>query len=197
MGLTDTDYAGLADLKSYLGIPDTADDTELSLAVTAASRAIDRSTNRYFGLDNPAVERVYTWERDHLWNRESLLVNDIATTSGLVIENDGVAVTDYKLYPSNAEVDGRPYEMVVIGSGLSWSRDPEAIAITAQFGWASVPDVVKQACLLQASRFFKRKESPYGVAGSPDLGNELRLLAKLDPDVEVMLGAVRRWWAAA
>jgi hypothetical protein len=51
-----------------------------------------------------------------------------------------------------------------------------------------VPASVKLAALLQATRLFKRKEAPFGVAGSLELGSELRLLAKLDPDVEMLLG---------
>ena len=44
----------------------------------------------------------------------------------------------------------------------------------------------------EASRWFARRNSPYGIAGSPEMGSELRLLAKLDPDVAVMLaGKVR------
>jgi len=50
-----------------------------------------------------------------------------------------------------------------------------------------VPTTVKQATLLQASRVFARREAPFGVAGSPDMGSELRLLEKVDPDVAVML----------
>jgi hypothetical protein len=57
---------------------------------------------------------------------------------------------------------------------------------------------VEQATLLQASRFHARRFSPYGVAGSPELGSELRLLAKLDADVELALSKAQlvRWWAA-
>ena len=50
-----------------------------------------------------------------------------------------------------------------------------------------VPSSVKLAVLLQASRWVKRREAPFGIAGSPEMGNELRLLAKLDPDVMVLL----------
>lgn len=60
----------------------------------------------------------------------------------------------------------------------------------------TVPDSIKLACLLQASRFFIRREAPFGIAGSPEAGSELRLLAKVDPDVEVILGPYRSWWGA-
>lgn len=62
---------------------------------------------------------------------------------------------------------------------------------------STVPAGVNTATLIQAARFFKRRDSPYGVAGSPEMGSELRLQAKLDPDVYVMIKPYRAWWGAA
>ncbi len=50
-----------------------------------------------------------------------------------------------------------------------------------------VPAMIKQACLIQMARWFKRQDSPFGVLGSPEFGNYTRLLNRLDPDVEVLL----------
>ena len=54
--------------------------------------------------------------------------------------------------------------------------------------FSPVPSSVKLATELQASRWAKRRDAPFGVAGSPELGSELRILAKLDPDVQILLG---------
>jgi hypothetical protein len=59
--------------------------------------------------------------------------------------------------------------------------------VTAVWGWTAVPTSVKQATLLQASRFHKRRHAPFGVAGSPEMGSEIRLLSRVDPDVSVAL----------
>lgn len=56
---------------------------------------------------------------------------------------------------------------------------------TVQF--SPVPATVKLATEMQASRWAKRRDAPFGIAGSPEMGSELRLLPKLDPDVEVLL----------
>ena len=71
------------------------------------------------------------------------------------------------------------------------------LAITGLWGWPAVPTSVKVATLLQASRFAIRRDSPYGIAGSPSEGSELRLLAAVDPDVKVAIGKKyrREWWA--
>ena len=50
----------------------------------------------------------------------------------------------------------------------------------------------QEATLLQASRLAARRDSPFGVAGSPDAGSEMRLLARVDPDVAVALEPYRR-----
>jgi hypothetical protein len=42
-----------------------------------------------------------------------------------------------------------------------------------------------------------RRDSPYGVAGTGGDGNPLRLMAKVDPDVEVALRPYRRTWGVA
>lgn len=52
--------------------------------------------------------------------------------------------------------------------------------------WYPEPAVVK-ATLIQAQRLYRRKDSPFGIAGSPGAGGELRLLQRMDPDVETLI----------
>ena len=66
--------------------------------------------------------------------------------------------------------------------------------ITANWGWNIIPSAIVNANLIQASRFLKRRDSPFGIAGSPEMGNEMRLLAKLDPDVMLLLQDYRLDW---
>jgi hypothetical protein len=54
------DYITTAELKSFLGINDAIDDAQLAIAITAASRAVDRVTNRQFGQVAAAEARLYT-----------------------------------------------------------------------------------------------------------------------------------------
>lgn len=172
-----TDYTTVEALQDYLRIPDNADNVVLGLAITTASRAIDRALNRTFDPQLVTAEaRVF----ESSGNRVE--IDDLFTDSDLVVDG----VSDYYLAPRK----GGPWT-AVIGSSL-----PELVTVTAKFGWPEIPDAIKQATLLQASRLVARRDSPYGVAGSPDAGSEVRLLARVDPDVEVAIGAYRRWWAA-
>ena len=122
-------------------------------------------------------------------------IDDLSAAAGLTVTSDGVAVTDYTLMPLNAEADGRPYTWIIFGGTVSTIEGAISLTSTA-WGWSAVPASVVQATELQASRFFKRRDAPFGVAGSPDMGSELRLLARLDPDVDVLLTGYRRIWGA-
>jgi hypothetical protein len=44
-----------------------------------------------------------------------------------------------------------------------------------------IPDEVTEATLIQASRLYKRKDSPEGITGSAELG--VVRLGRTDPDV--------------
>ncbi|MFC0628545.1 phage gp6-like head-tail connector protein [Kribbella deserti] len=184
-------------MKAYLGnINDTVDDAQIALAITAASRAVDRHCNRQFGLVAAPEERTYTayWSSD--LRKYVVYVDDFMTTTGLVITDDeGTAITDYTLKRTNADKDGVPWTHIVLNSGGNCRGD--GITVTARYGWTTVPVAVQQATVLQAMRLFKRRGAPFGVAGSPELGSELRLLSKVDPDVAVVLGPYLRWWSAA
>jgi hypothetical protein len=201
------DYCSAAELKAHLRITDTDDDTALGIAITAASRAIDHSCNRQFGVST-AVARVYRWDGQRVDGLPAVQIDDLSATTSLAValdlDQDGTweqsltYQTDFDLYPWNASEDNVPWTHIVFSrtaaalpAGLS-----RELSVTGLFGWASVPTVVKDACLIQASRFFVRRDSPYGVTGSPEAGSELRLLDRLDPDVAVLLAPVRRWWGA-
>lgn len=199
------DYVTSAELKTFLRISDADDDAWVASVVTAASRAVDRSMNRQFGVVASAEARRYTAGWDRRRRRWLVPVDDLMSTTGLAVttvDEDGTLVatiTAYDLEPRNAAAKGRPWETLVVRS-TSASVPTGAVhemAITGLWGWSAVPEPVKTATRLQASRFFARRDSPYGVAGSPEQGSELRLLARLDPDVAVSLSDYRRWWAAA
>lgn len=201
-------YATLADLKGFVGIPgaDTADDVVLQAALDAASSQIDAFCDRTFLADATTSVREYM-----VTTTGPLDVDPIASTTGLVVEvdqdNNGTYETvwtigtDFRLEPINAAVNGEPWTRLV-PLGTRWfprlAYRP-GVRVTAKFGWpgGTAPAPVKHAVLIQASRLFKRKDSPFGVAGSVEFGSEIRLLAKLDPDVESLVRPYRRnWWVA-
>jgi hypothetical protein len=185
-------YVSVAELKSYLRIGDIDDDDELGIAAETASRAVDHAANRQFGSE-AGQARSYTARYDR-WSRRWVVDIDDTFDDTLTVDSDGDAITGFILLPRNAPVNGRPFERIAFSSSVA--RDEGAITVTADFGWPAVPDAITQATLLQASRFFVRRVSPYGIAGSPETGSEMRLLDRVDPDVAVALRPFRRIWGA-
>lgn len=192
-------------LKAYLRVPadDVLDDSELEFAAIAASRAIDRATRRQFGKTSLEA-RYFTPEWDAASLRYVVRVDDIAETGeGFLIEVDtaedqtyATVVTSFQKLPLNAAATSRPWERITLPASVAVPLVEGSVKVTAVFGWDSVPATVKQACMVQAARFYKRRESPFGVAGSPEFGSEVQLRDRVDVDVAVMLRPYRRQvWA--
>lgn len=186
------EYADLTTLKASLRIDptDTSQDTLLNKALTSASRAIDRATGRRFWLDPVATTRTYNPRGRIACNDdgETFLVDDIGSITGLVVETGPAggpwtAVTGYETTPDNALADGVAITGLLRPRGVwAWrTGSTTRLRVTARHGWPTVPDDVAQAALLQASRLFKRKDSPEGVMGSAEWG--VVRLSRRDPDV--------------
>lgn len=187
------DYITASDLKAFLRISDTVDDAQIGFAITTASRAIDRHTNRQFGQVASAQQRRYSALADNQRGRYVVPIDDLGDVTGFAVQFNSLAVTAYQLEPFNALLQGRVYTRVTFDpADVTFKGDQGEVYITAKWGWAVVPVAVEQATLLQASRIFNRRTSPYGIAGSPQEGSELRLLARVDPDVAVSLAEYRR-----
>jgi hypothetical protein len=195
------DYVDLAAIKGYLGIPvsDTADDVELQLWVTSASRAADRLCKRQFGQLAAPATRTYRGPAAYrpdlgLWVLE---IDDLQDTTGFTVGGVAYATSGATLLPDNAPADGEPYTQLAFTSApdCAWPGAPVSTVLAGRWGWSATPAQVPAAVRLQCARWNFRRQAPAGVAGSPDQGSEIRLLSKLDPDVAVTLtGLGRRRW---
>ncbi len=189
------DYITSDDLKDYRRIDDMIDDATIEIAVTSASRAVDDHCNRQFGVVDAPEERLYTAEYDYGLGRWVVEIDDLQTAAALAIEVADVGTVDsYLLEPLNAVLKGKAWTRLVVKTDSSATPTGETgeVAVTASWGWTTFPLSVVQATMLQASRFVSRQESPYGIAGSPEAGSEMRLLTRVDPDVGVALRGYRR-----
>jgi hypothetical protein len=176
-------YCTVEEIKSRLGIPDAADDFELGLAATGASRMVDEITGRYFwrGTDT----RTYVPEN---WFRQPL--DDLVSVTTLKVDRDGDGVfeeswtqgTDYALevgfghYNVSAKGEQWPYTaaQVITGGKLfpfvwMWSH-LDRVQVAGTFGWPAVPLNVKNAALIAAADLFRLKDAPFGVAGFGEFG---------------------------
>ena len=108
--------------------------------------------------------------------------------------------TDFYLTPEDAgnEIDGiegQPYTAIQIFATRSSERFdvtiPLSVQITGLWGWSGVPNAVKQATFIQASRLFKRKDAPFNVYGSEQTGT-FELFSKFDPDALKLITNYRK-----
>lgn len=185
-------YAEVGELAAYKGVGGLADNEEMADALEAASRVIDDVCGRQFGGvgTGNADTRVYPVQWDRHLGLYVAEIDDLMTTTALVVQSGSTTLTtaDYVLLPRNADKTGDPWtelgttsaESPTVGSG------PWEITVTAEWGWPAVPQAIKQATLLQAARILKRRDAPLGVAGSPEMGTETRLLSKEDADARVI-----------
>lgn len=176
MALGDS-YATTAELKSYLRITDTAEDTLLSDSLSTASRLIEHHCDRQFNKTTSASARVF-----YASSSCTVHVDDFHTTTDLVIKHssgdDGtyditLTTADYQLLPLNGIVSGEsgwPYYRIELqGFYVSAAVRPQ-IEVTAQWGWTAVPAAIKRACIQMASEVYKLKGAPFDVAGMDQFG---------------------------
>ena len=172
-------------LKAFVGIPtsDSQDDDILDDAINAASRQIDAFCGRQFYADGSTSARKFF--TNHLYR---LRVDDISTTTGLVVkyddDDDGtyetiVSSSDFQVLPINGVVggiQGNPFYIVeLISDGnhewpLDFSSNRPRAEITAKWGYATTPEQIRQATLMLASELFAMRNAPLGVAGIGDFG---------------------------
>lgn len=182
-------YTDLTTLKLSLSITDTVDDSWLEICITAASRAIDNFTERVFYQTEGT--RVYV-----PYDNFVVETDDIATLTTLKTSTnvDGVfdqtwKVSDRQLEPLNGIAGGIPSPTTHIRAVNDYwfptAGGEATVQVTGTFGWAAIPDAVEQACILQSARYFKRADSPMGVAGFDAMG--VVRLSRIDPDIATLL----------
>lgn len=185
------DVAGAGDdIQEYLRIDDSADDYWLGLAVSAASRALDRHCGRQFGRTDEVEERRYRVRYNRAYDVWVADVDDLMATADLTL--NGAALADPELYPLNAQADERPWTQLVIPDEVRLALDRPFVDVAERWGWLAIPAEAEQATAIQAGRLVERRGALFGVAGSPDAGSEIRLLARLDPDVAVLAKVLQR-----
>lgn len=201
-------YVDKDDFKTYIGLSGSAQDTNIDNAIDSACRLIDAITGRRFNQDSSANAKVFTPK-----SSVYLDVPDISTTTGLIVKlddnDDGTYETtltintDFIVEPSNPriiKITGgttyyEPYNKITILDTRSSERfDPTIknnVQVTAKWGYSIVPEDIKTATLIQALRYFKRKDTPFNTYGDVNTGVS-ELFSKIDPDVQTLLKAHKK-----
>lgn len=167
------------ELIEYLGVTGTANDDLISAANAAASEWVTAYCARDFNKTTTASARVYVTDETGL-----LDVDDFHTVTDLLVKADDdnsgsyettwTIDTDFVLEPFNGIEGGRtgyPYRQIAaVDRVFPHPINRARIQVTAQWGWAAVPDSVKQATRILAAEIFRLKDAPLGVAGFNEFG---------------------------
>lgn len=189
-------YCTLADVKAALRITDTVDDALIESSINSASRMIDQYCNRYFYSGSAGEVRYFkATDAYNCWIDDCQTITEVRTAqSNPITFNQVWASTDYQTIPANTLANGayQPITGIIAVYNYffpTW-QDSNLVKVTGTWGWASVPDSIKFATIIQASRLFKRLESPLGVAGVSDIGI-MRVGSNIDGDVAQLINPFR------
>ncbi len=198
-------YATVAEFKARAypaGLVDTDDDDVIEAVIEAVSRLIDNYTgDRFYTTASDETRYEVAEWADLLLPRYGIVS---LTTLATDADGDGTyeatwSATDYALAPYNNGLDSRPYTMIETTTNGNYTfpvGTKKGVKLVGKFGWTTAPAPVCDACLLQAIRLFKRKDAPFGVVGSADMG-QMVTISKLDPDVMLLLQAFRKMTVGA
>ncbi len=193
-------YITVDDLRAYTKDPGVLDETIYEGAIAAAEVEINAMCGRYFSQD-AAVSQRFFWP----WDNTCCYTNDISTTTGLLVDvdfnGDGTwsqpwtIDTDFFLEPINrisSGVTGWPYTEIRATFATKYLplRQPflylrPTVRVTARWGWLAVPEPVKQATKIIATKLYKMSEAPFGVAGFDQWGT---IRVGNIPEVQNLLG---------
>jgi hypothetical protein len=178
-------YVTREELKKTLQLTgETYADNDLDIAISAASRGLESAFDTIWTLRPPGEVRYYT-----AYTSIDLLLGDVMVITSIGVEYSGfpgsgqyataLSASDYRLYPlingliSGGGVggtggNGEPYRKLRLARGASQlylPTDPDAIKITGQFGWQTIPAGVQLATTIIATRMLRRaRENPTGFA---------------------------------
>jgi len=186
-------YCTLAEVKAAMRLTDSVDDTLLENSIEGASRRIDGYCGRFFFQTTQTITFYST-------NAYRLAIPDLVSVTTLKTDNNGTgtftttwtANTDYIFQPLDAVLQTRPYRAIAATGGKTFPLftppDPPTAQIVGVWGWPSVPDDVREACVLLSMRQFARYNAALGVLGFADMAITVRAV---DPDVRDLLSPYR------
>ena len=190
------DYTTLDIVKRRLGESGTGNGIDITATIKAACHGIDGWCQRSFGLTEletrefevlEATKTMYRWHHGQAYELE---LPDVVVTDDLTVQQR--ESTSHSVVPWPTDLH---YDFMPINPRAGWPRTQlrfshffqadDRIVINAKWGWPSIPDEVKYAAALYATRLFRRFDTPLGITGNTDFGT--LYVGRIDPDIEALL----------
>jgi len=203
-------YATTAELKLRIDKISAVDDAVLTAIIAAAQRNIDRACNRPDGFEASDEIKIFTGQgKPYLLIDECVVIDSVRvkdsptdTTYTAWLAGDWIACRGD---PRSPDFNTLPYDILMVDptgnesyftSGfyevrvnrqdIGWGTP--TVQVWAMWGYSLVaPADIREACLMQAARWFKRFQSSMAdVLASDELGT-LLYRQSLDPDIKRLL----------
>lgn len=181
-------YATASDLKTYLDISGTTDDTLLAALISRAQAIIDRETGTTFEAANDST-RYFDAVTD-IDGRYLMFDRWIASIT-TVTNGDSVEVTSSE-YAKEPRGDGPYYGIKLLGSstqGWTYTTDHEnAITVVGRWAWSTTPpaDIV-HATLRLAAFLYRQRDNANDVDRAIVVGNATVLPSQMPADVRTLI----------
>ncbi len=170
-------YVTQTELKNAVTIPDNSQDDDITRALGAASRAVDKFTARRFWLDSSDSTHKYTAISGSLVYVDDLTSITSVSSNGILLDS-----STYFPEPANNPTIFEPY--LWIESNGSFSTGRQEIEIVGKFGWPEIPESVKQIVIITAVKALKRtREAPWGIIQQHGLDGLALRIVREDPDI--------------
>lgn len=175
-----TNYVTIDELRAYTKDTGSRDETIYQDALNAAQRQIDGVCGRFFYKTTSATAK-YFWPdtfseccTDDFWTSTGLLV-DVDVSGNGTYSQSWTLSTDFFLEPLNGTQGGiQGWPNTKLSATFSSKYFPmrqtylymrPTVRVTAQWGWAAVPEAVKQATKIAATKLYKLSDAPLGYSG--------------------------------
>lgn len=155
----------LAQLKAYVDVSNTSDDSLLTSALSSAEAAVKAFTRRIF----EPVTMTRTYSSDAVRGNLLFLDEDLISATSITANGRNVPLSNVVLEPRNAAC----YSMIRMKQTVGdWLTDDDSeISVVGSWGYgASVPNDIVQAVTRLAAWLYRQKDTHADVP-QPTMGN--------------------------
>lgn len=193
-------YATTAEVKTYLGITESGDDTLIGSLIDRATGIINRYTGRKFEA-SVSTARYYTRHAVDRLDSSVLLVDEDLLTVTELLNGDDATTTissgDYWLYPFNASAEGAPYWGIKLKEDTDhdgWEFDTDGrVKVTGTWGYAAtVPDAIKHATIRLAGYLYRQRDSQVFETTADPMTGQMIIPPGMPKDVRLILDGYKR-----
>lgn len=185
-------YCSVADIKSYLGIENSGDDSLIQTLRDAAESAIDAYVGHTFEVKTDTT-RYYDVYGPHVHGRRLYFDRPLASLTTLTDGSGPFAATDYVMLPRN-DAPFYGVELKLTTSRMwTYVNDWEnAISVTGRWGYSvTAPDDIRQATRRLASFYYRQKDASLQDVTAIEAGVVVQPIA-IPADVRALLAPYRK-----